>query len=425
MGGGAADGYTSAHFVVKNVSGARRLQERISIKTEGSADIISNRGNKKGADTMSGKLINTLKYGSSRTKRKIYFMFGVLAIGVAFTVAALMLENELLGLAAFLVIFIDGLILFNTSFEQKTISVKTKEKKEKEEKEEKEEDEGPGALEWISSEKKEKKKKKDASGEETEEEDTEEEEEAEEKPGRQSIEEPEEQNPLLQYDDKKLKKIMVAYKVKKHHVTVLIDNCRAEHIVESPAYMWKDSSYLYFLVLADEPRMIKSSLAESSVIHIRRGAPARPMEEYADLNVPSPVSLVFGGLLPKYYKVESSPYRMEYKKNLYSAAPGIWCTPASVKQMLKLLPANFVLDDSKVEYESEYYQNIYIARIMYWDGVYSGQEYKEKVLEVLSGLAKAELSEGTVKGYLSAMMQKGLIPREYADYVLSKKKKKK
>ncbi|MBP3610178.1 MAG: hypothetical protein J6J42_07580, partial [Lachnospiraceae bacterium] len=108
---------------------------------------------------MSGKLINTLKYGSSRTKRKIYFMFGVLAIGVAFTVAALMLENELLGLAAFLVIFIDGLILFNTSFEQKTISVKTKEKKEKEEKEEKEEDEGPGALEWISSEKKEKKKK--------------------------------------------------------------------------------------------------------------------------------------------------------------------------------------------------------------------------------------------------------------------------
>lgn len=376
---------------------------------------------------MPGKLINTLKYGSSRTKRKIYLMFGILAIGVILTVASIMMENEFLGLAAFLVIFIDGLILFNTSFEQKTVSVKTKEKKEKEG-----EEEEPGALEWISSEKKEKKKKEKASENEEESEDNEtEEEEVEEQDrnkrnrGKEELEEPEEENPLLQYDEKKLKKIMVAYKVKKHHVTVLIDNCRAEQIVESPAYMWKDSSYLYFLVLAEEPRMIKSSLAESSEIHIRRGVPARPMEEYADLNVPSPVSLVFGSLLPKYYKVESSPYRMEYKKNLYSAAPGIWCTPASVKQMIKLLPNNFVLDDSKVEYESEYYQKIYIARLMYWDGVYSGQEYKEKVLEVLAGLAKAELSESTVKGYLSAMMQKGLIPREYADYVLSKRKKKK
>ena len=79
---------------------------------------------------MPGKLINTLKYGSSRTKRKIYLMFGILAIGVILTVASIMMENEFLGLAAFLVIFIDGLILFNTSFEQKTVSVKTKEKKE-------------------------------------------------------------------------------------------------------------------------------------------------------------------------------------------------------------------------------------------------------------------------------------------------------
>lgn len=367
---------------------------------------------------MLGKLINTLKYGSARTKRKIYLMLAILAVGVGLTVAALMIGNELLGLAAFLVIFIDGLILFNTSFEQKTVSVKTKEKTEKEE------DGEPGALEWISSEKK---KKKEISGEETKEENTENGEESEQTENRnqREMEEPEEQNPLLQYDEKSLKKLMVAYKVKKHHITVLIDNCRAEHITESPAYMWKDSAYLYFLVLAEEPRMMKSSLAESSAIHIRRGVPARPMEEYTDLNIPSPVSLVFGGLLPKYYKTENGPYRMEYKKNLYSAAPGIWCTPASVKQMLKLLPDNFVLDDSKVELESDYYQKIYIARLMYWDGVYSGQEYKEKVLEVLSGLAKAELSEGTVKGYLSAMMQKGLIPREYADYVLSRRKKKK
>lgn len=363
---------------------------------------------------MPGKLINTLKYGSSKTKRKIYMMFGILAVGAALTVVAIMLGNEYLGLAAFLVIFIDGLILFNTSFEQKEVSVRKKA----------EEDDEPGALEWISSEKKKKKSEEDsedteaASGEEGKEEDRE-----EEKKGKTIGELEEEENPLLQYDEKKLKKIMVAYKVKKHHVTVMIDSCQTERIIQSPAYMWKDSAYLYFLVLEEEPRLIKSSLGDSGAIHIRRGVTARPMEEYSDLNEPSVVSMVFGGLLPKYYKVENGSYRTEYRKNLYSAAPGIWCTSASVKNMIKILPDNYVLDDnSKIANESDYYQEIYIARLMCWDGIYSGQEYKDKVLNVLGGLMKSQLSDGTVREYLNQMMIKGLIPKEYAEFALSKRK---
>ncbi len=372
---------------------------------------------------MAGKLINTLKYGSSRTKRKIYLMFGILAAGVVLAVTALLRGNEMLGLAAFMVVFVDGLILFNTSFEEKTISVKQaeKEKKEKKKKEKKTADDGeednPGALEWVSSEKKKKEKK-----EEDTEEKTGTEEKEQEKNKWNESQEPEEENPLVQYDEKKLKKLMVAYKVKKHHVTIMIDTCQTEKIMQSPAYMWKDSTYLYFLVLEEEPRLIKSPVAESKAIHIKRGMAARPLEEYKDMNEPSLVSMIFGNLLPKYYKKESSPYRTDYRKNLYSAAPGIWCTSTSVKNMLKLLPNNFILDDSKAEAESTYYQEIYVARLMYWDGVYSGQEYKEKVLDVLKGLQDAGLSEGTVREYLNAMLMKGLIPREYAEYVLSKRK---
>lgn len=366
---------------------------------------------------MPGKLINTLKYGSSRTKRKIYMMFGILATGAVLTVAAIIYGNEFLGLAAFLVIFIDGLILFNTSFEQKEVSVKKKEEAE---------DDEPGALEWISSEKKDK-KKKDADLEDEEEqeaEDEKDEEKKDEKKGKTIGElQEEEVNPLLQYDEKKLKKIMVAYKVKKHHVTVMIDSCQTERIIQSPAYMWKDSSYLYFLVLEEEPRLIKSPIGDSGAIHIRRGVTARPLEEYSDMNEPSVVSMVFGGLLPKYYKVDSSAYRTDYRKNLYSAAPGIWCTSASVKNMTKLLPDNFILDDnSKIANESDYYQEIYIARLMCWDGIYSGQEYKDKVLSVLGGLVKSQLSDGTVREYLNQMMMKGLIPKEYVEFALSKRK---
>lgn len=335
---------------------------------------------------MPKKLLNTLKYGNGKTKRKIYLMLGILAAGVVLTLTALILGNLMIGLAAFLVIFIDGLILFNTSFEQKSVSVQKKRK---------EKEDGPGALEWIASEKKEKE-------------------------GRE--EDRKKTNSLEQYDEKMLKKLFVAYKVKKHHVPVLIDLCSAEKIVQRPAYMWNDSSYLYFLVLDEEPRLLKSRLSESDAVHIRRGMTARPMEEYPELNDKSVVSMIFGGLLPKYYTVESGPYRTEHRKNMYSAAPGIWCSSGSVKNLMKILPGRFILDDGKIDDESIYYQEIYIARVMFYDGIYSAQEYKEKVLEVLGGLIRAEIAESVVWEYLNSMMINGLIPREYADYVISKRK---
>lgn len=355
---------------------------------------------------MPKKLLNTLKYGSGKTKRKIYLMFGILALGVILTVAALLADKILLGLAAFLLMFVDGLILFNTSFEQKTVMVEQKEKKKQGKATvEKHKEEEPGALEWLSSE------KKEAETEETGNTLSEEEQEDE-----------TEENVLAQYDEKKLKKLFVAYKVKKHHVPVMIDMCQAEGILQSPAYMWNDTTYLYFLVLGKEPQLLKSRLSESDTIHIHRGMTARPMEEYPQMNERSVVSLIFEEYLPKYYKAEIGPYRTECRKNLYSAAPGVWCTSSSVRNMLKILPAHFVLDDNKTENESVYYQEIYIARVMYWDGVYSAQEYKEKVLSILAELIRAELADGTVREYLNSMMMKGLIPREYAEYVLSKRK---
>ena len=337
---------------------------------------------------MPKKLLNTLKYGNGKTKRKIYLMLGILVTGVVLTLLALIFGNLMIGLAAFLVIFIDGLILFNTSFEQKSVSVQKKRK---------EKEDGPGALEWIASEKKEKE-------------------------GRE--EDRKKTNSLEQYDEKMLKKLFVAYKVKKHHVPVLIDLCSAEKIVQRPAYMWNDSSYLYFLVLDEEPRLLKSRLSESDAVHIRRGMTARPMEEYPEMNDKSVVSMIFGGLLPKYYTVESGPYRTEHRKNMYSAAPGIWCSSGSVKNLMKILPGRFILDDGKIDDESIYYQEIYIARVMFYDGIYSAQEYKEKVLEVLGGLIRAEIAESVVWEYLNSMMVNGLIPREYADYVISKRKAK-
>lgn len=338
------------------------------------------------------KLINTLKYGSAKTKRKLYLMLVFLAAGVGFLIASIVLGNELFGLIAFFIILVDGLTLFHTSFEQKSVSVKKSEKRKKEE------EDAPGALEWVSSEKKEK-----------------------EEDGLEKSNEEQEENSLVQYDEKKIKKLFVKYKVKKEHVTILIDDCRPEHIFECPAYMWKDKVYLYFLLLEKEPRMIKFPCNEIGDILVRRGVLARPAEEYKELQENPMIQMVFGNLLPKYYQTGNS-YRNEYKKNLYSVAPGIWCTSGSVNHILKLLPAKFSLDDNRLADANVYYKEIYIARMLFFDGVLSPQKYKEKVLETLTTLAKSDLSNEIIQDYLSQMMMTGLLPKEYADFALSKRK---
>lgn len=339
------------------------------------------------------KLINTLRYGNAKTKQKLYFILAFLVVGIGFLIAAIVLQNALFGLLSFLVLFIDGLTLFNTSFEQKSVSRKKNEKRKKEE------DDTPGALEWLSVEKKEKKEEK----------------------AEEHREEQKEENPLVQYDEQKIKKLFVKYKVKKEHVTILIDDCRKERISECPAYMWKDKVYLYFLLLDEEARMIKVPRNEVGDILIRCGVMARPAEEYKELQENAMIYMIFGNLLPKYYQNGNS-YRSEYKKNLYAVVPGVWCTSGSVNHILKVLPARFSLEDNRLENANVYYKEIYIARMLFLDGIFSPQYYKEKVLETLTTLVKSDLSNETIQDYLSQMMMTGLLPKEYVDFALSKRK---
>ena len=305
---------------------------------------------------MAGKIINTLKYGDKRTKGKLYLLFGILAAGAVGLILSLFLASVALGVAAFFALLVDGLILMNTAFGTKEISMKQ---------------------------------------ENTE-------------------------NPLVSYDEKKLKKVMVAYKVKREHVPIMIEYCQAERISQCPAYAWRDAKYIYFLLLESEPRMIKAELSEIDGIHIRRGMTARPSAEYPNMKEKSMVSLLFQDYLPNYYQT-SDGYRVEFKKNMYSAAPGIWCTATSVKNILKLVHGKFILDNNTTVGESEYYQDIYVARVLFWDGVYSPAEYKDKVIATLTHLALADISMDVFHEYLAKMLLKGLIPQEYADFAMNKR----
>lgn len=367
---------------------------------------------------MAGSIGNTLRYGNKKTKRLLYVLIGLGVLAVFLGIFALIFGNAVLGVLAATMLFTDVFILAKTNFSKmsmqeqeekqraerrKAESVKRREerKQKKENKTEDSEEEAHGALEWVFSEKKQKEKE-------------------------QKEEEQQPVKSLQQYDEKQMKKVFIAYKVKREHVPIMIDYCQTEHISQCPAYLWKDNEFLYFLLLEEEARMVKHPISEVDGIHIRRGVPAKPSAEYPAMQEKSLVSRVFTPYLPNYYRKEVGTY-MEYKKNCYSLAEGIWCTSASVQNMLKILQREFYIEDDKVNSDdySPYFRKIYIDRILYRDAVLSASDYDKKVRETLTSLAHADISEDTFHYYLAQMVMGNLVPQEYADFAVSKRLKKK
>lgn len=331
-----------------------------------------------------GKILNTLKYGDKRTKRTILVLLGLAIAAVLLGALAVLLEKPVLFVLAGAGLLVDILLLFNTSFSGKSIAVPA-----------------DFAEKADSGER--------ANGRER-------------SRSRRDFEEPE-QNPLIQYDAPRLKKLMVAYRVKREHVPILIDFCNAENIQYCPAYLWKDAAQIYILLLEREPRMLKYPISSVKTIRIRVGVPAKPSAEYPALKETSLVGKVFAPYLPKYYKREGAGYQVDIRKNLYSVGEGLWCTPASVANVRKLLSAEPVLEESKINSDaySPYFREIYVSRILYRDSVITAGEYKAKVQEVLESMAERAVSEEVFQNQLAQLVLGGLVPQEYADYAVTKR----
>lgn len=315
-----------------------------------------------------GKVLNTLRYGDKRTKRTLLVLLGLAVVVLFLGVLALLLGNQVLFVLAGAGLLVDVLLLLNTSFSGKSIAAP--------------------ATSAVSAE----------TGEIR-------------------------QNPLLQYDAPRLKRLMVAYRVKREHVPILIDFCNAENIRYCPAYLWKDAAQIYILLLEREPRMLKYPISSVKELRIRVGVPAKPSAEYPALKETSLVGKVFAPYLPRYYKREGAGYQVDIRKNLYSIGEGLWCTPASAANIRRLLSAEPVLEESKINSDaySPYFREIYVSRILYRDGVITAGEYKAKVQEVLEAMAERAVSDEVFQNQLAQLVLGGLVPQEYADYAVTKR----
>lgn len=231
-------------------------------------------------------------------------------------------------------------------------------------------------------------------------------------------------NPLERYSEDEIKKLFVEYKVKKEHVMVLIDRNDKNTIRECPAFVWKDKVFMYFLILGLKPEMVKYDLRDATTMQIKRNVKVVVSEEYLDFKGSTLIGKMFEYLLPKYSAKEDS-FKPEFTKNLYSPVPGMWCTAASAVELNKINNFSYEICDSLInssEY-SDYFREVYVSRQMFRDGVIDANEYKDKVLSVLEGLALAHLADDIYGSFLNQMVQKGLIPFEYAEFTNAKRRK--
>ena len=117
---------------------------------------------------------------------------------------------------------------------------------------------------------------------------------------------------------------------------------------------------------------------------------------------------------------------MESLKNLYILDKDICFTANSVKNLIRLLKLNFIIEDEIMTSGrySEYYKEIHKKKILWQDGIYSIEEYKEEIEEILKRLGRADISEETFDRYTMQLLFDRLVPQDYMECAYRQRKKK-
>ena len=337
------------------------------------------------------KIWNTLRYGDKKTKKYLYKILGLLLVIISCTVLAIWLKSmALAGISIIALILLIGSVQsvsFREITDENKHNAKIEEKKSELSRTTKKQDNEKAEIEEVAKEEK--------------------------------------QEPEEIYDEETLKQVMIAYKVKKQHYPVMVDKCESERIYQCPAYGWVNKNQFYLLLLEKEPRCLSRPVNQLSHFSVKRGVVARPLTDYDFLQGKSLIANVFAPYQPSYYRKDVGG-KVESRKNLYVLDKDICFTASSVRNLQKLLNAKFIIEDRRLESDqySEYYKEIYKTHILWRDGVYSAEEYKEQIDEVLRLLGEADISEETFQTYIMQIIFDGLISNEYAGNIFANRKKK-
>lgn len=352
---------------------------------------------------MLGKIINSMFYGTVKTKLFLWTMFFLIIGALALLVAAFALGMPMLGIGG------AGLGLFVLIASQ-SVSFNDLNKKKKGKVINKAKTNMAGKNKQIA--------KAREVLEEQSEESTEErsEESVTSSPASRRQRERAKAQYLSSMDQKKLKKLLKENKVNQIHVKVMIDSYPKMGIEQAPAFIWKTERMLRFLILTEQAQKFEIPLQEIRDIHLVKDVPAEPERDYAMFRVSNFITKMFQPYLPAYFEVAKDG-ALETKKNTFRIEPGIYLTNSSVGNLRRvLLPEVAFTMDDKVNTSTqfnEYFKEIYRGSVLCKNMVITLDEYKELIEKTLDEFLEAPISGQAFVSTLSDLHKYKLISRDF------------
>ena len=358
------------------------------------------------------KIINTLKYGTSKVKSilLITIIAGVAAVGLA--ISAIIFSKMLLLFGAIICAFLT--MALAQSFDTNPGENHDKEHDKEHNKQGKKIKSDKTKSEKKKSEKKKLEKIKPHVRKESEKH-AESNDKIESKSDNKPVPVTEEESNT--YDKKKLRKTMSKYKVKKDHRMVIIDRCEKLSIYQTPAYIWLEDKAFHMLLIEQEPRHITLPVSSLDKITYLKKVTANTDIDYALFKGKSMLAELFRQYLPE-YTISTVINDSTAYKNLYGLGPGIYFTNTSASHLFDLLGFEFYVEDKITTSKkvNSFFKDTYKANIMLRDNVIDANGYADKISGILDDMARSTISRNEFKDTLDLMIKNKFITREFAVY---------
>lgn len=216
-------------------------------------------------------------------------------------------------------------------------------------------------------------------------------------------------------NERKMKQLLKEHKVRQVHVFVMVDSYPEMHVSQTPAVLWKTNTNLHILLIDSSSREVKIPLADIKGILLEKNIPANPEEDYAPFQYSNFMSRLYKPFLPTCQEV-SKDGEMGYVKTLFTIAGGVSFTNTSMAGLMKVLHKVPLLVNDPVNMSprfDEYFKEVYRYSLLCKNGVFSLDEYRERMERVLQELLSAPIDANQFAKSLRDMSNYRLITSDY------------
>lgn len=219
---------------------------------------------------------------------------------------------------------------------------------------------------------------------------------------------------LASLNQKQMKKLMKQNRVSSTHRKLMIDSFPDRKMKQVPAFVWRTSDKLNFLVLEGRANGFSIPIRNIKGIYYEKNAEANQEQEYIPFKYNNYAAKMFIDYLPEYSQ-STADGKLIYTKNLFRIEPGIYVTNTSMANLMELLPnVPFKINDEVIRSTKfdEYFKELYRFSVLCKNNVMSVERYRELSDNTLEDLLKAPMSGTNFVASLKNMARYRLITQE-------------